>query len=512
MTRRILSRGRAPASIFLATFLLAAFLAASLSSLPAPAAEPRLATSHQSSAYQSTPYQSTGVKVGEVTDASAIVWARLTAEPARGAGEGGERRFPRILPEGTDVASLEGACPGAPGRARVRWGTREDLEASEETAWVDLVAESDFAASFRLEGLRPATLYHYAVETIGVGCEARHGPLRGSFTTAPPPERAARVAFTVVTGQAYRDLDSPEGFRIYGSMLRLDPDFHVLTGDTVYYDNDPPLARTPELARYHWHRMYSLPLLREFHRRVPAYWMKDDHDVLFDDCWPGMDPPAIRPMTFAEGQRIFLQEVPMGPLTYRKARWGRLLEVWFLEGRDFRSPNPAPDGPAKTILGAEQKDWLQRTVGESGARWKVIVSATPLVGPDRAKKADNHANAAFAREGEELRRSLGGRRVGGGSVGGRGGDTFVVCGDRHWQYHSVDPESGLEEFSCGPASDAHAGGSPGEDPLFHRFHREQGGFLSVTVEPRAKGSALLFRFHDVDGAVVYERSYLERRA
>ena len=36
---------------------------------------------------------------------------------------------------------------------------------------------------------------------------------------------------------------------------------------------------------------------------------------------------------------------------------------------------------------------------------------------------------------------------------------FVVCGDRHWQYHSVHPETGTQEFSVGAASDAHSGGA-----------------------------------------------------
>ena len=42
---------------------------------------------------------------------------------------------------------------------------------------------------------------------------------------------------------------------------------------------------------------------------------------------------------------------------------------------------------------------------------------------------------------------------------------FVVCGDRHWQYHSVHPTAGTQEFSVGAASDSHAGGTPGENKV-----------------------------------------------
>jgi len=88
---------------------------------------------------------------------------------------------------------------------------------------------------------------------------------------------------------------------------------------------------------------------------------------------------------------------------------------------------------------------------------------------------------------------------------------FIACGDRHWQYHSQHPETGLREFSCGPASDEHSGGTPGENPDYHRFHRVKGGFLSVNVQPTDKASSITFRFHDVHGKVVYQFSPQPRK-
>jgi alkaline phosphatase D len=275
-------------------------------------------------------------------------------------------------------------------------------------------------------------------------------------------------------------------------MLALRPEFAALTGDLVYYDNDPPRAVTPRLARYHWERMFSLPRLVEFNRRVGTYWLKDDHDTLDNDSWPGRTAGEF---TFAEGQKIFRQQAPMadGP-GYRTFRWGRDLQVWLTDGRDHRSPNDRPDGPGKTIWGAEQKAWFKRTVQESGATWKVLISPTPLVGPDRKGKTDNHANAGFAHEGDEVRGWLKEHEP---------GNFFVVCGDRHWQYHSAHPKTGLNEFSVGAASDEHAGGSPGENADYHRFHRVRGGFLSVGVT----ADGITFRHHDVRGKVVYEREF-----
>jgi alkaline phosphatase D len=74
-------------------------------------------------------------------------------------------------------------------------------------------------------------------------------------------------------------------------------------------------------------------------------------------------------------------------------------------------------------------------------------------------------------------------------------------------YHSVDPLTGLNEFSAGAASDAHAGGSPGLDPEFHKFHRMLGGFITVNVARTNSQPTITFRHHDVDGGVVYEKSF-----
>ena len=137
----------------------------------------------------------------------------------------------------------------------------------------------------------------------------------------------------------------------------------------------------------------------------------------------------------------------------------------------------------------------------SDADWKVLVSPTPIVGPDRAKQGDNHSNAAFATEGNEIRRWF---------QKNLPDNFFICCGDRHWQYHSVHPETRLHEFSCGPASDKHAGGSPGEDKHYHRFHRVKGGFLQVETACSGRESQIHFRLRDVYGQVVHEFSKSRR--
>jgi alkaline phosphatase D len=384
------------------------------------------------------------------------------------------------------------------GRVRLRYGLRENLNDAAETTWIDVTEATDFIHQFKLSGLNSDSTYHYVSQTAFSGDSQVQSEFRGKFFTAPPVPTPSEYRFCVMTCQGYPDRDHPDGHPIYPSMLALQPKFVTMTGDLVYYDNNEPRAVTPELARLHWERMFSLPRLVAMMRDSSSYWLKDDHDTLSNDTWPGMQAGKL---TFAEGQRIFQQQAPIGDASYRTFRWGRDLQIWFSDGRDFRSPNTMPDGPEKTIWGAEQKAWFKRSLQESDATWKLLISPTPLVGPDRTNKNDNHSNAGFAHEGNEIREWLKAHVP---------DNFFVICGDRHWQYHSIHPTAGTQEFSVGAASDSHAGGTPGENKAYHRFHRVKGGFLSVELHAEGRHSLIAFQLRDVHGAVVYEAKY--RRA
>lgn len=467
------------------------------------------------SARSAPPYQANGVKVGEVTQDSAIVWTRLTQNPTRvddgpewvqgkraqvpGKSKDSKKKGPIIhgsqLPEGATIDQVEGAVPGASGEVRLVYCAKAPSRIPTETVWAAVTADSDFAHQFRLNNLLPNTEYVYRVECRGAADGPAGPTVEGSFKTAPAADDPARVVFTVVTGQAYNDRDCDEGYKAYASMLALEPSFFVHTGDILYYDGAHPVAQDVAQARHHWHRMYSLPSVVEFHRYVSSYFIKDDHDAWQNDCWPTMENDKMGRFTFEEGLGIFREQVPMGELTYRTVRWGKDLQVWMVEGRDFRSANTDPDGPEKTIWGPKQKEWFKRTVSRSDATFRVLISPTPMVGPDRDNKADNHSNKAFAHEGDELRKFIASEK-----------NMVTNCGDRHWQYVSVHPGSGVKEYSCGPISDQHAGGWKQEDyrESFHSYLNVTGGFLSGTVERIDGVPTLTFRHHGVDGKVLNE--------
>jgi len=459
------------------------------------------------------PYFATGIKIGEVTSSRALVWVRLTQRPAR---VGIEAPLPEVLykdsktgelfertrghpdadplvmyPEGSNIDTIEGAVPGVPGQARVLYRHEGKTEWN-STSWRSVDPERDYTHQFELSALEPNTCYTLRVEGRSANADDATASMDGRFCTAPSSDDATSVLFTVSTGQAYDDRDLPSGgYKIYSAMQKLEPDFFVHTGDILYYDN---LAKTLPLARWHWARMYSFPSNVDFHRNIPSYFIKDDHDTWMNDSWPGMESRFMGDFTFEQGLAVFREQVPMGRDTYRTFRWGADLQIWLVEGRDFRSPNTMSDGPDKTIWGEKQKRWFKRTVSQSDATFRVLISPTPLVGPDRPNKRDNHSNRAFAHEGRELRRFIADQQ-----------NMVVVCGDRHWQYISEDPETGLREYSSGPASDEHAGGWKSENVLpQHKYLNVTGGFMSVSVERDEGVAKLTIRHYGVDGELLHE--------
>ncbi len=438
-------------------------------------------------------YFANGVKVGEVTSGSAIIWTRLTASPERNVQGCPWPDGADAVPVGKSLGDMQDSVMGVAGEVRVQWWPERGVGLRSSSGWVAVDPQADFTHAFDLrDQLRPATVYEMLVEGRAPGSQEVQCSLRVSFRTAPDIQQVLPATFTVVTGQDFtRRDDADGGHLIYASMGELAPDFFVHTGDVVYHDKPGPLARSQALARYKWNRMYALPLQRAFHARVPAWFLRDDHDVLKNDCWPGQ---SYGELTWEQGLAVYREQVPTGPRPYRRVRWGRDLEVWFVEGREFRSPNNLTDGPDKTIWGGEQMAWFRRTFSASDATFRVLVSPTPILGPDRSSKRDNHANKAFQHEGNELRAFL-----------AEQGSAFIVCGDRHWQYVSEDPDTGLREYSCGPTTDKHAGGFSAKNRSdVHRFLRVAGGFLSVSLEYRDDAPRLVMRHHDVAGRVVNE--------
>jgi alkaline phosphatase D len=463
--------------------------------------------------------------VGEVTQNSGIFQARLTATDTLVFTD---IHHPDSLAS-TDLA-------GKAGVARFEIADNAAFSSPIRTAWIRSSPENDFIVKKKVAGLQPGTRYYYRLE-FGEDSLRTKRSGTNTFKTFPPKDAATQVSFVMVTGshlerfylgggfgkpsgqgaEAYREEDKYQGFPGFASIARLEPDFFIGNGDNVYYDQPVPLdGKGLEEMRAKWHRQFAMPRIRQMFRTVPTYWLKDDHDHRFDDS----DTTKVHPMfgsfpTHEAGVYTYMQQVPVtdpeeeNPVTYRTVRVNDLLQLWFVEGRDYRSPNKQPDGPDKTIWGEEQKRWLKQTLLETDATFKLLISPTPMVGPDDARKRDNHVNHdGFRTEGDAFFGWLKEHDF-------LDKNFYILCGDRHWQYHSVHP-SGFEEFSSGALVDQNArlGRNPGDpqssDPkgLIKQPYTQQqasGGFLKVDVSPgKEQGtSTIAFIFYDENGEELY---------
>src|SRR5439155_917496 len=165
-------------------------------------------------------------------------------------------------------------------------------------------------------------------------------------------------------------------------------DFFTFNGDTIYADH-VCRATTPHVAgnefvavsldEYRAKHRYNRedPAVQELLRVTSVYAAWDDHEVTNNFSGP---TEPLMPV----GRRAFRDYWAIdGPAEepdrlYRSVRWGRSLEVFILDTRQYRSRNEALDGPDKTMLGAAQRSWLLERVSASDATWKLIVSSVPL--------------------------------------------------------------------------------------------------------------------------------------
>jgi alkaline phosphatase/alkaline phosphatase D len=92
---------------------------------------------------------------------------------------------------------------------------------------------------------------------------------------------------------------------------------------------------------------------------------------------------------------------------------------------------------------------------------------------------------------------------------------YLICGDRHWQYHSIHPD-GLEEFSSGAFVDQNSrpGRVPGdlestdpdailEVPYIQTEGNNSGGFLMVQVATVHDQPEISFTYYNTRGKQLY---------
>jgi hypothetical protein len=236
-------------------------------------------------------------------------------------------------------------------RARVIDGATTRLAVSEtadlsDPAWFDgLPASADDPGlvAFAADGLTPATTYHYGVEVDGSLDTARIGTF-STFDEGP-------WSFSLVAGSCAR---IGSNGAVFDTIRELDPDLFLMTGDLHYGD-----VATNDRQRFRdlYDGVFAQPGPAALYRSVPVDYVWDDHDFGPNDADSTSDS---RPAA----QTVYREVVPSHPLARdgqqpinRAFTMGRA-RIIVTDTRSARSPKEDPDGPDKTMLGADQLAWF----------------------------------------------------------------------------------------------------------------------------------------------------------
>lgn len=450
--------------------------------------------------------------VGEVTESTALLQTRLT--------------IINKMPENgfdSEKALLSYDIPGVAGFAKFEVADNLKFKKAKTSPWLRTTPDRDFIVKYKIDGLRPNTPYFMKVRFGTTTSKTQKGPI-SRFSTLQTSDSEEPVSFVVTSclnlgkfflgggtlragskSKAAEGENRKLGYPALEVMIKLEPDFWVQTGDTVYYDypNKGIAKKLPEL-RAKWHRQFAMPRMQQFLGQVPVYLMKDDHEYRYNDSdnvENGKEPsPKLARATFLEQAPIAVFE-DEDEITYRTRQINKHLQIWMPEGRDYRDPNDQPDGPHKSIWGKEQLEWIKQTLLASNATFKLFIVASPLVGPDDATKHDNHINySGFQQERDAFFYWLKEHDL--------DANFYIITGDRHWQYHSIHP-AGFEEFGTGTINgqNSRPGRKPGDlrstDPLGliqqpYIQENPTGGFLHVKVTPLENGKTAQLTIETID--------------
>ncbi len=237
----------------------------------------------------------------------------------------------------------------------------------------------------------------------------------GSYTSpvgvtrpAPPADAPlAQARFAAASCQNFSD----GYYAAHRDIAEQLPDFTIWLGDYIYEGGglpfDPDVVAREHIGeepknvddyRNRYGQYKSDPQLQASHAACPWFVIWDDHEV--ENNYAGLIPqdPAdaagFQDRRFAAYQAWWEhQPVRLDPPVsadqeyriYRDTQWGDLIELALLDGRQYRSDQACGDAtlnldppcaealdPARTMLGAEQEQWLLDTLSASIAAWNVL--------------------------------------------------------------------------------------------------------------------------------------------
>jgi alkaline phosphatase D len=327
-----------------------------------------------------------GVASGDPTPQGVVLWTRLAPRPLEPGG-------------GLDPAPVV-----------VRWEVAEDeqfqrvLDSGREHAMPQL----GHAVHVTVDGLRPDRWYYYRF--LSGGASSPVGRTRTMPARSAKPER---FRFAFASCQHYE----AGHYAAYRHMAEQDLDLVMHLGDYIYEGPGKEGgvrrhvgAEIHSLDDYRIrHALYrSDPLLHGMHGACPWMVTWDDHECDNNYANETTEEPVVDPVEFLirransyqayyEAMPLRRRSLPHGPQMrlYRKLAFGDLAELFVLDTRQYRTDQPQGDGkhdlndqcrsPEQTLLGNNQRQWLQSSLLGSRGRWNILAQQVMMGAIDLKK-------------------------------------------------------------------------------------------------------------------------------
>jgi len=324
----------------------------------------------------------------------------------------------------SNEARIWGSTEGS-GKVRAKVATDRRFRDVVKRRRIKSKGSNDNTVQARIKGLKPDTRYFYEFCAKSASCSET-----GKFSTAPRGKNSEVIEFGYTgdtDGTAAPGTDRPSfgNFQTFRAMRQEKNDFNIHFGDTIYSDSEvggvPPALTVEEKWGKYRTNLEQRNLIR-LRKSAGFYSHWDDHEFINDFSIPE-DGRAL----YDAGVEAFRDYAPVTYSDekglYRTFRWGKNLQLFFLDQLSFRSgkasaggvcDNPdtdAPDlaptapqavrnvfaalipslanpvsqackdainNPNRQVLGDAQMTRFLNAVEASNARWKIVVNEKPI--------------------------------------------------------------------------------------------------------------------------------------
>ncbi|CAL9607474.1 Phospholipase D [Streptomyces sp. enrichment culture] len=312
-----------------------------------------------------------GVASGDPLPDGILLWTRVTPTPEAVPGSG----------LGPDV--------------EVRWTVALDKAFTNVVAKgsVTATAASDHTVKADVRGLAPATDYWFRFSA-----GATDSPAARTRTAPAASAAVANLRFGVVSCANW-EAGYFSAYRHLAGRGDLDAWLHL--GDYIYEYGTGEYGTRGTVVRPHVpaHEILTLadyrarhgryktdPDLQALHAVAPVVAIWDDHEIA-NDTWSGGSENHTEGAegTWAARQaaakRAYFEWMPVRPAiagtTYRRLRFGKLVDLSLLDLRSFRSQQVSVgdgevDDPERTLTGRAQLDWLKAGLTSSDTTWRLV--------------------------------------------------------------------------------------------------------------------------------------------